>query len=334
MRPASSTTRRHARIVSVAAYHPVRSVGNAELIDTYRLDSTDAWIRARTGIGARGLAAPHETLALMGAHAAERAVRRAGLGAGDIDCVLAATMSHLAGDTSLAREIADRLDPAPRAALDVSAACAGFATGLELARCLVSGGVFRRVLLVGAERMSDIVESADRTTSVIFGDGAGAVVVEGSDEPGISAAAWGSDGTQGDLLSRAPGDPRHPPEGETRPPYLRMRGPELYRWVMAHVPENARQALKRAGIAAGELDAFIPHQANDRMITGLAKALGLPPTVAVARDVVRRGNTSAASIPLAMESLLGERPELSGGLALLSGFGAGVAYAAQVVRLP
>ncbi|MER8047281.1 beta-ketoacyl-ACP synthase 3 [Streptomyces sp. NPDC094032] len=334
MGTADGAPRRHARILSVAAYHPVRSLDNDELVAVHGLDSSDGWIRARSGIRTRGFAAPHETLAFMGERAARRAVRRAGLAVGDIDCVLAATMSHLDDGGSLARAITDRLRPAPRGALDVSAACAGFSTGLELARCLVSGGEFGRVLLVGAERMSDIVEAADRTTSVLFGDGAGAVVVAAADEPGISAAAWGSDGAQGDLLTRAPGHPADPPPGVSGPPYLRMRGPELYRWVMAHVPENAHQALRRAGVAPGELSAFIPHQANDRMITGLVKALALPPTVAVARDVVHRGNTSAASIPLAMDALLAERPGLSGGLALLTGFGAGVSYAAQVVRLP
>ncbi|MFC7310345.1 beta-ketoacyl-ACP synthase 3 [Streptomyces monticola] len=324
---------RHARIRSVAAYRPRRAVSNRELVAAGGLSTSDAWIRQRTGIRSRGIAGSRETLAYMGARAGRLAVTRAGLAAGEIDCVLAATMSHLDAGTSLARAIADRLPGRPRAAMDVNAACAGFCTGLELARCLISGRVYRRVLLVGAERMSDIVDPGDRTTGAIFADGAGAAVIAAADEPGVGVAAWGSSGEGQELLMRAAGPPGRAGAGG-RPAYLRMQGPELYRWVMANVPEVARTAARRAGVGLDELRAFIPHQANDRMITGLSVALGLPDSVVVARDVIRSGNTSAASVPLAMDGLLAQHPELSGELALLVGFGAGVSYAGQVVRLP
>ncbi|MDG4865896.1 3-oxoacyl-[acyl-carrier-protein] synthase III C-terminal domain-containing protein, partial [Streptomyces sp. T-3] len=153
------------------------------------------------------------------------------------------------------------------------------------------------------------------------------------DEPGIGVAAWGSSGEGREFLVRAGGPPAEaPPHGPAG--YLRMQGPELYRWVLANIPDVARTAAERAGVGLGDLRAFIPHQANDRMITALSMALELPDTMAVARDVVRSGNTSAASIPMAMDTLMGARPELSGELALLVGFGAGVSYAGQVVRLP
>ncbi|GAA3170679.1 MULTISPECIES: beta-ketoacyl-ACP synthase 3 [Streptomyces] len=323
---------RHAAVTGVAGYRPVNSISNSELIRSRDLDSSDDWVRRRTGIISRRLAGRDETLEVMGAHAALAAARRAGVDTADVDCVLVASMSHRDPEHSVARAVADRLPGTPRAAFDVNAACAGFCAALEMARCLIAGGTFDRVLVVGAERMSDIVDPGDRSTSPIFADGAGAALVTVADEPGIAAPAWGSDGSGAALLTcRA--DPDDEKEG-WEPGFLRMQGPELYRWVMGHVPEVAGAAVRRAGITVADLGAFIPHQANDRMIKGLTTALRLPDTVAVSHDVAHTGNTSAASIPLAMTALLDERPHLSGELALLIGFGAGLSYAAQVIRLP
>ncbi|MFJ2770269.1 beta-ketoacyl-ACP synthase 3 [Streptomyces sp. NPDC087300] len=331
--PVRDTT--SARLLSVAAYRPRARLGNDELAREHGLDTSDTWIRRRTGIAARRIAQPRESLEFMGARAAEVALDRAGFtrhGAEAPDCVVAASMSHLDSDQSLARGIGKELGGV-QGAFDVSAACAGFCVGLELARCLVATHAFRRVLVVAAERMSDVVDPHDRTTSVIFADGAGAGLVCASPEPEIGPVAWGTHGREGHLLRRSPMAPvRVAPDGP--PAYLAMRGPELYRWVTEQVPSAAREALDKAGVQAHELGAFVPHQANDRMTTALVGALGLPSHVVVAHDVVSSGNTSAASVPMAVDALLAEQPRLSGALALLVGFGAGVTYAAQVVKLP
>ncbi|MGW7518108.1 3-oxoacyl-[acyl-carrier-protein] synthase III C-terminal domain-containing protein [Streptomyces sp. NPDC054796] len=378
----------HAQVLSLGEYRPRRAVSNEELIQERGLSTTDDWVRQRTGITSRRLAEEHESLPYMGARAAEEALRRGGFAPQDVDCVLAASMSNLAGGSPLARKIAEELGARPRTALDVSAACAGFCVCLEVARGMVTAHGYRRVLIVGAERMTDIVDPYDRTTSVIFADGAGAALVTPADEPAIGAVSWRTDGERRDLLSRSgtpperdraalagatttmaaatptpasaaptsaasasaaprpsasrtahapvpigPGESAEPAEG-ARHGYLRMRGPELYRWVMAHVPGAARTAVDRAGVSMEDLRAFVPHQANDRITTGLCTALGIQEDTVVARDVVSTGNTSAASVPMATARLLRERPDLAGELALLVGFGAGVTVAAQVVRLP
>ncbi|MFC7308876.1 beta-ketoacyl-ACP synthase 3 [Streptomyces monticola] len=324
-----------ARLVSVGAYRPRTCLDNDELARAHALDTSDAWIRQRTGIATRHIASPGESLEFMGARAAERALARAGFtdqGAQAADCILAASMSHLDSSQSLARGISKELG-GRHATFDVSAACAGFCVGLELARCLIATRTFRRILVVGAERMSDIVDPHDRTTSVIFADGAGAGLVCAAPEPEIGPAAWGTEGAAGRLLHRSPLAPiAAAPEGP--PAYLTMRGPELYRWVMGTVPRAAREALDKAGVHTDDLSAVVLHQANDRMTTALVAALGLPPHVVVSHDVVSSGNTSAASVPLAVDALLADHPDLSGKLALLTGFGAGLTFAAQVVRLP
>ncbi|GAB2811338.1 beta-ketoacyl-ACP synthase 3 [Streptomyces daliensis] len=366
--------RAHAQVLSLGEYRPRRAVSNEELIQERRLSTTDDWVRQRTGIASRRLAEEHESLPYMGARAAEEALRRGGFAPEDVDCVLAASMSNLAGGSPLARRIAEELGARPRTALDVSAACAGFCVCLEVARGMVTAHGYRRVLIVGAERMTDIVDPYDRTTSVIFADGAGAALVTPADEPAIGAVSWRTDGERRDLLSRS-GTPPEPdraalagatttmaaatpasasavttsaasasvsvehvehvePAEGARDGYLRMRGPELYRWVMAHVPGAARTAVHRAGVSMEDLRAFVPHQANDRITTALCTALGIQEDTVVARDVVSTGNTSAASVPMATARLLRERPDLAGELALLVGFGAGVTVAAQVVRLP
>jgi 3-oxoacyl-[acyl-carrier-protein] synthase-3 len=296
------------------------------------VDSSDEWIRRRTGISTRRFAGPDETLAVMAASAAGKALAQSGLAAAQVDCVIAATMSQLRQAPPLAPEIAGMLGAACAAAFDVAAACAGFSHALAVAAGLVSAGTAEHVVVVGTERMSDVVDPADRATSFIFGDGAGAAVVVPATRQGIGAVAWGSyppglhwlDQTSSWLAD----------DGRPQRPYLRMSGPEIYRWVTGAVPGVARQALARAGLAAADLAAFIPHQANLRISAALAAALELPGHVRVADDVVDMGNTSAASIPLAMERLLATGEVSSGAPALLVGFGSGLSYSAQVAWLP
>jgi 3-oxoacyl-[acyl-carrier-protein] synthase III len=323
---------RYARMTGIGAYRPRRVVTNEEICLT--LDSSDEWIRRRSGIRTRRFADDSETLPMMAATAATKAIAQAGLAAADVDCVIAASMSYLYQAPPLAPRIAGLLGSSPAAAFDVSAACSGFSLSLSLANDMVSMGTADRVVVVGVERMSDIVDPADRATAFIFGDGAGAAVVEASESPGIGAVVWGSDPDgQHTIEQQSPWSSLR--SGDVNQwPYLRMAGPEVYRWVIRTVPDVARQAIAAAGVRADDLAAVIPHQANLRISEAISTALKLPGHVRVAMDVVDMGNTSAASIPLAMERMLASGEVASGELALLIGFGAGLGYAAQVVELP
>lgn len=322
----------HARITGIGAYRPERVVTNAEICE--RIDSSDEWIRERSGIVTRRFAARDETVVDMAEAAARDALAAAGLTGADVDVVLVATVTHLLQTPAAAPLVAHRLEATPAAAFDVSAACAGFCHGVSLANDMVRGGTARHVLVIGVEKLSDITDPTDRGSAFIFGDGAGAIVISASDEPGIGPTVWGSDGGQWDVITQnQPWDQlRDDPDLEW--PTLRMAGQSVFRWAVWQMAPVARKAIEAAGIAPDDLDAFIPHQANVRIIDAMVKQLGLPAHVPVARDIVDTGNTSAASVPLAMHRMLVEGEAPSGGLALLLGFGAGLAYAAQVVRLP
>ncbi|MFJ3043755.1 beta-ketoacyl-ACP synthase III [Streptomyces tendae] len=328
LRPCAS--RSGSRILGVGAYRPVRVVGNDEICT--RIESSDEWIRRRSGIVTRRFAGPGETVISMAAEAARKAMAQSGTDPAEVDAVLLATMSFLEQAPAAAPRVAHLLGARTAGALDVSAACSGFCYALGLADSLVRSGDARHVVVVGSERMSDIIDPEDRSTAFLFGDGAGAVVVGPSEEPGISPVVWGSDGGQHHMIAHDHSwlDTR----GDGLRPYLRMAGPEVFRWATRVVPETSRQALAAAGLRATDLTAFIPHQANARIIDAAAKSLNLAPHTVIARDVVSAGNTSAASIPLAMENLLAQGALPSGAPALLVGFGAGLTHAAQIVTLP
>jgi 3-oxoacyl-[acyl-carrier-protein] synthase III len=329
---AAGDSRGYGRILGAGGYRPRRIVTNEEICR--HVQSSDEWIRRRTGIRTRRFAEPDETLAMMAAAAAGKALANAGLAPSDVDCVIAASMSYLYQAPPLAAEITDVLGSAPAAAFDVSAACAGFCHAVAIANDMVSAGSAQHVVVVGTERMSDIVDPADRSTSFIFGDGAGAVVVGPASQPGIGPVVWGSDPAGLHHIEQRISwrDSRGPAQGPW--PYLQMSGPEVYRWAISAMPQTAQRALAAARLRAGDLAAFIPHQANLRICDALTTALDLPAHVRVARDVVDMGNTSAASIPLAMERMLAADDVAGGTLALLIGFGSGLGYAAQVVTLP
>jgi 3-oxoacyl-[acyl-carrier-protein] synthase-3 len=218
--------------------------------------------------------------------------------------------------------------------MDISAACAGFCYGIELGNSLIRTGSAEYVVVVGVEKLSDWVDPHDRSTAFLFADGAGAVVLGPSDEPAIGPVAWGSDGGQLDAITMTQSLIEYKNDGGEIFPALQMQGQQVFRWAVGEVAKVALQALEAAGVDADDLDAFIPHQANMRITDAMVRALKLPDHVPVARDIAYTGNTSAASIPLAMQSMLdtGEIPH--GGTALLIGFGAGLVYAAQVVTLP
>jgi 3-oxoacyl-[acyl-carrier-protein] synthase-3 len=322
---------KHARIMSVGGYRPSRIVTNEEICE--RIDSSDQWIRERSGIESRRWAAPDESVIDMCLAAAGKAVAQAGITPAQVGAVIVATVTHPLQTPSAAAAVAHRLGTANAAAFDVSAACAGFCYGVSMANDMVRGGSAEYVLVIGCEKLSDFTDSYDRSTAFIFGDGAGAVVIGPSDEPGIGPTIWGSDGSEYEAITQRASwiDVR---DHNVEFPMLTMQGQKVFRWAVWQMAPVATQALEAAGITSDQLDAFIPHQANLRIVDAMVKTLKLPEHVPVARDIVEAGNTSAASIPLAMERMIESGEVKSGGLALLIGFGAGLVFAAQVVRLP
>ncbi len=321
----------HTRIYAYGAARGENAVPNDDLIGP--INSSDEWIRQRTGIVTRARADAGTTAVDLASDAAREAVERSGIPASDIDAVIVATISNPKQTPSVAAIVADRVGANPAAAYDLNAACAGFAYGIAQADALIRAGSARYAIVVGTEKLSDIVDPTDRSISFLLGDGAGAAVVGPSDTPGIGPTVWGSDGSKADAVGM-----NHTltefRDGESPWPTLRQEGPTVFRWAVWEMAKVARQALDAAGIGPEDLAAFVPHQANMRIIGEFAKQLKLPDTVVVGRDIETTGNTSAASIPLATHRLLQEHPELSGGLALQIGFGAGLVFGAQVVVLP
>jgi 3-oxoacyl-[acyl-carrier-protein] synthase III len=324
----------YARILGVGGYRPTRVVPNEVILE--HIDSSDEWIRSRSGIASRHWAGPDETVAEMSIEAGGKALASAGISAADVDAVIVATVSHFKQTPAVATEIAHRIGAGRPAAFDISAGCAGFAYGLSLAKGMVVDGTARHVLVIGVERLSDLTDKEDRATAFLFGDGAGAVIVGPSEEPAIGPTVWGSEGDKSDTIKQTVSWEayRHARPDEVRFPAITQEGQAVFRWAVFEMAKVAQEALDVAGITAEELDVFIPHQANMRIIDSMIKALKLPGHVAVARDVETTGNTSAASIPLAMERLLATGQAKSGDTALIIGFGAGLVYAATVVTLP
>ena len=328
---------RHSRMIGVGAYRPERVVTNAEICEL--IDSSDEWIRERSGIVSRHRAAETESVIDMGEAAARQAMEHAGITADQLGFVLMATVTHPYQTPAAAPELAARLgSKAP--AMDISAACAGYCYGIGVASDMVRGGTADYVLVIGVEKLSDFTDYEDRSTAFIFGDGAGAAVIGPSDTPGIGPTIWGSDGHQRDVISqREPWtDFRDLGDGSVAAtggwPAIGMAGQTVFRWAVWGMAPVAQQAIDAAGIKVDDLDAFIPHQANVRIIDALAKQLKLPADIPIARDIETTGNTSAASIPIATARMLADGSAPSGGLALQIGFGAGLVYAAQVVVLP
>jgi 3-oxoacyl-[acyl-carrier-protein] synthase-3 len=322
----------HAAILGIGAYRPSRIIPNAEVIEA--IDSSDEWIQQRSGIKQRRWATPEETVQVMSVAAARTALERSGVDAHQIDCVIVATVTHMFQTPAIATAIAHELGTDQAAAFDISAACAGFCHGVALAADLVRAGSAGHVLVIGVERLSDITDIEDRGTAFIFADGAGAAVVGPSDTPGIGPVVWGSDGEQFDLI-RQKEDWRDVVAAE-RPamPHLVMQGNAVFRWAAFTMAKIGQQALDRAGVSLDELDVFVPHQANMRITDAMARSMKLPERVKIARDIAEQGNTSAASIPLALDRMIEEGDARSGDTALLIAFGAGLAYAAQIITVP
>jgi 3-oxoacyl-[acyl-carrier-protein] synthase-3 len=326
----------HATILGIGGYRPSRVVPNAEVVAA--IDSSDEWIQQRSGIKQRRWAAPDETVQVMSVAAARRAIEQAGISAEQIDCVIVATVTHLLQTPAIATAIAHELGTNKAAAFDISAACAGFCHGVALASDMIRAGSAGHALVIGVERLSDLTDVHDRSTAFIFADGAGAAVVGPSDHPGIGPVVWGSDGEQFDLIRQKEdwrdvvGTPAVPGSGVM--PHLVMEGNPVFRWASYAMAKIGQQALDRAGIGVDDLDVFVPHQANMRIIDAMARSMKIPAHVKVARDIAEQGNTSAASIPLALERMIAEGEATSGDTALLIAFGAGLSYAGQVVTVP
>ncbi len=326
-----STGAQYTRIYSYGAARGDLVVPNDELVGP--IDSSDEWIQQRTGIITRTRASAEVSATDLATDAAKEAIAKAGIEPGQIDLVIVATISNVQQTPSMAAVVADNVGSNPAAAYDENAACAGFSYGVTQADALIRSGAAHYALVIGAEKLSDIVDPTDRTISFLLGDGAGAVVIGPSDFPGIAAPVWGSDGSKAGAVGMNATLTQYR-DGAAEWPTLRQEGQTVFRWAVWEMAKVAQQAIEAAGITADDLAAFIPHQANMRIVDEFAKQLKLPESVVIGRDIATTGNTSAASIPLATHRLLEEHPELSGGLALQIGFGAGLVFGAQVVVLP
>ncbi|GAA4599348.1 3-oxoacyl-[acyl-carrier-protein] synthase-3 [Actinoplanes octamycinicus] len=311
------------RIVAMGHYQPSRVVTNDDLTKT--LDTNDEWIRDRVGIAERRIA-DTETVADMATFAAEKALAASGLTAADIDLVIVATCSSIDRCPNVATRVASKLGIVAPAAYDLNTACSGFSYAMASADHAIRAGAARNAIVIGAEKLSDVTDWSDRTTAVLFGDAAGAAVVTGVTEEeavGVGPVLWGSAPDKGDVLRI-----------EGWQPYIKQEGQIVFRWATTALAPFAIETCRRAGVEPSELAAFVPHQANTRIIDGIVKRLGLSPDAIVAKDLVESGNTSAASVPLALSKLIERREVPSGAPVLLFGFGGGLTYAGQVVRCP
>jgi len=319
-----------ARILSIASAVPSRVVDNAEMC-TY-IDSSDEWIQQRTGIVERRWVAEGEDAESLAMDAATKAIERAGLTASDIDAVIISTVSHFKQTPGLAPKLAAKLGTDGAAAFDISAACAGFCYGIAMGESLVRSGAAKKALVIGVETLSKITDLHDRTTAFLFADGAGAAVIGASDTNGIGPVVWGSDGEQSGVIDQ---NVDLLESGRTGvPAVLTMEGQAVFRWATGFIADAARRTLAVSGVDATELDVFAPHQANNRITDSMLRHLKLPSTVKVARTIKTMGNNSAASIPIALDSMLASGEAKSGDKALIIGFGAGLVYAGQVIELP
>ncbi|MFJ6574527.1 beta-ketoacyl-ACP synthase III [Streptomyces sp. NPDC091368] len=310
------------RIAALGHYQPAKVLTNHDLAEL--VDTSDEWILSRVGIRTRHVAGPDEPVDELAAHAGGKALAAAGLTAGDVDLVLVATSTAIDRSPNTAARVAARLGMGSPATLDLNVVCAGFTHALATADHAVRAGAARRALVIGADKMTEITDWTDRTTCVLTGDGAGAVIVEATetDTGAIGPVLWGSVPEMG-----------HAVRIEGTPPRFAQEGQSVYRWATQQLPALARRTCERSGIAPEDLAGVVLHQANLRIIEPLAAKIGAVNAV-VARDVVDSGNTSAASIPLALAKLV-ERGELpSGAPVLLFGFGGNLSYAGQVIRVP
>ncbi|WP_281032407.1 beta-ketoacyl-ACP synthase III [Nocardia higoensis] len=321
-------------MLMIGSYRPHRIISNSELAD--RLGVDEEWIRTRTGISERRFAGPEETVISMSVHAADSALSAAGISAREIDVVLLATSTHMNQTPAAAPIIASELGCAGPAAFDISAGCSGLAHGVGQATALINSGQAGNVLVIGAEKLSHVVDPDDRGVAPIFGDGAGAVLIGPTENGHIRRTVWGSDGSHARLIRQEPTwEALRVAPTTTATPMLRMEGTEVFRWATGAVPQIVEQIAIAGEIGLDEVEVFIPHQANLRIIDSVVRKLGWrDESVVVADDVRHTGNTSAAALPLAIDDLISSGRAKPGQLALQVSFGAGLSYAGQVFELP
>ncbi|MFI5911531.1 beta-ketoacyl-ACP synthase III [Dactylosporangium sp. NPDC051541] len=310
------------KILAFGHYQPSQVITNDDLSKV--IETNDAWIRDRVGIAERRVAGA-ETVADMATAAAGKALAASGLTAADIDTVIVATCSSVDRCPNVATRVAHKLGINAPAAYDLNTACSGFCYALASADHAIRAGAVRNALVIGAEKLSDVTDWTDRTTAVLFGDGAGAAVVSAvaeGEEPGVGPVVWGSAPEKGDVLKI-----------EGWRPYIKQEGQAVFRWATTALAPYAQEVLDRSGVQGKDIAAFVAHQANTRIIDGIVKRLDLPNAI-VLKDLVESGNTSAASIPLALSKAIERHQVPSGAPVLLFGFGGGLTYAGQVIRCP
>ncbi|MGW1074326.1 beta-ketoacyl-ACP synthase III [Streptomyces sp. NPDC002537] len=308
------------RVLALGHYQPAKVLTNDELASM--VDTSDEWIRSRVGIHERRVAGPEETVASMAGHAAAKALANSGLDAADIDLVIVATCTAVDRSPNTAARVAAALGLPSPAVMDLNVVCAGFTHALASADHAIRAGAATSALVIGVEKFTAVTDWTDRTTCVLVGDGAGAAVVTASAEPEIGPVVWGSVPDMG-----------HAVRIEGTPSRFTQEGQSVYRWATTQLPPIARSVCERAGIRPEDLAAVVLHQANLRIIEPVARKLGAVNAV-VATDVTESGNTSAASIPLALSKLVARGEVASGEPILLFGFGGNLSYAGQVIRCP
>ncbi len=316
---------RSVRVSGWGSYVPERVLSNADL--ERLVDTSDEWIRTRTGIRERRVAAPHETTATLGAIAAKRAIATAGLSPDDIDVIVVATLTPDYPMPSTAALVKEAIGNSSAAAFDIAAACSGFVFGYATADSYVRSGLARHVLVVGAELLTRFLDFDDRGTCILFGDGAGAVVLSASDEPGggMAGLEMTTDPDGAYMIWLPSGGSRSPASAETArrgEHFIRMEGRETYRYATRTLAASALTAIEKAGWTPDQVDLFIPHQANIRIIEAVAKGLKLPPERFFV-NIDRYGNTSAASVGIALDEAVAEGRVNIGDKLVFVAFGAG-----------
>jgi 3-oxoacyl-[acyl-carrier-protein] synthase III len=311
------------RILGIGSTQPEQVITNHDLSKI--MDTTDQWIRERVGIIERRFAEKGTSVEDMAVVAGSKALADAGITPSDVDTVILANCTSTVPIPNYAAPVADRIGIQTAGAFDLNAACAGFCYALGVASDLVRCGSSERVLVIGAEKLTDVVDPADRGTAIIFADAAGAAVVGPAEEPGIGPVVWGSAGQLADMIYMRDGK------------YVFQEGQSVFRWATTQIAPIAMRALDAAGVKPSDVDVLVPHQANLRIIEAIAKRLrkhGAREDMVVADDIMYSGNTSSASIPMAIDHMRAAGRIHSGDVALLIGFGAGLSYAGQVVICP
>lgn len=327
----SESDRPKARVLGLGVYRPRRSVSNDELCEA--IDSSDQWIRDRTGIERRRWADEDESVEMMALAAGRAALAAGGLDAGSVEMVIVASCTSVQPFWPVASQVAGSLGlEVP--AFDLNATCAGFCYSLGVARDLIGSGTAGTVLVIGVERTTDVLDHTDRGTAFLFADGAGAFVLGAGPTEGVGPVVWGSHGSKGGSLVLVPTWAEYRRDPGVGAPSVRMDGRRVFRWAAEEMPRVAAAAVDAVGLTLKDVQVFVPHQANLRITQAIVRGLDLPESVVVAEDIVDSGNTSSASVPLALERALADGQVHSGDVALLLGFGGGLSFAAQVITVP